>query len=274
MDIASVITAAITSATVTTAIVAVAQRLFTAKIEAKQQEKLESIKGQINRKYQEEIEIIKSKLTTDLERIKTASASLSGIYLSSNQGRVSALNSAWELHLKAKELNPAFIMVICNFIPKNTAMNVSELAKTSQGVRDMMKEFNSTNHFSGLLPILKEVEKLKPFIGLELWGLLSTYTSIVARISLEVSEMLIKEFYKYYWLDDEHLIREIIMKVMTYEKFAEVVNGGKLLNGLLGYIELEIVEHINSQLTGKTFSMTQVQLAADIQNGANLTKKI
>lgn len=270
MDVASILTGIITSATVATAVAAIAQKYFTSKIELRQQEKLEAIKGQINRRYQEEIELIKGRLAADLEQFKYVNSSLSGVYLSSNQERVAALKSAWELYLEAKEQNPAIVIMVCSYFTKEEVLNIKIF--NGKDVQKMISEFDDMKYINAVAPINKQIEKLKPLIGLELWGLLSTYTTIIGRISLETGQVILKDYYKYYWLEDKHLIDNIITKIMPREKLIEVVNKG-LLKGLLDYIELEIVEHINSQLTGKVFSLAQVQLAANIKNSADSVNK-
>jgi hypothetical protein len=266
MDTYALLTTIATSTTVTAILIALIQKWLTSKIEIKQQERIELLKNQLASSQQRDIELLKSKLAIDIEQAKYFNTSLSSIYISSNQERVAALKSAWQFFIEAKSLQPVLLTIICDLFRKQDAHNLHK--PPSAEVGRIIKEFNSSDYFNKVMPVITEINKLKPFIGLEVWGLITTYTSIISRLALETGEAIEKEHKKYYWLDDEHLIKSIINKVITTDKFNEIISQDGF-RGLINYIELEIVEHINSQLTGKAFSLSHVQLASEIKSNAD-----
>jgi hypothetical protein len=266
MDIPTLLTSIATSATVAALLAALVQKWLISKIEIKQQEKIELLKSHLASGQQREIELLKSRLTADIEHIRYINNSSSGIYISSNQERVAALKAAWQLFIDAKSHQPILVIVVCDLMRKQDAQNLSK--PPSAEVGRMIKAFDSQEYFNKIMPIVNEINKLKPFIGLEIWGLLTTYTSIISRIALQIGESITNEFRQYYWLDDEHLVKSIIGKIMNIEKLNEVIARDSF-RGLINYIELEIVEHINSQLTGKAFSLAHVQLASEIKSSAD-----
>ncbi|MCC3156431.1 hypothetical protein LJ737_04235 [Hymenobacter sp. 15J16-1T3B] len=242
-----------------TPVVALVQKVLLMRFEVSQQAKIEAVKAD----YQSQIEAVKSKLNQEIEQYKSINAGLSGVYLSSNHERVQSLKEAWKAHLVVRSDMPFYLTMSCNVMTRDEVVN----ARKTNNIKfhNTMNAYDPKVYLEKLSEAKAIIDAARPFIGLRVWMLYSASISTMIRIAFKAHSQ-IGSNESYYWLDDKHLLNNIISKVVDSNNLRDIIssNGFEKLSNLLDYIEVQIVEETNSQLTGKAFSLHQVQAASEV----------
>ena len=211
---------------------------------------------------QKEIEKIRSLSEQNNLIINNLTDSLSKIYLSSNEKRISYLEKAWNGFLEIKNVAPTLVFLSHGILVKDEYMNLPN-DKNSHIINEI-KNFKSESYLLSQTKISTDIEMIRPFIGENLWTIFSVYRAFFGRLTYLLQDGL-KTGTMRYWKDDQNFINKILGLVIQPDELKQLLeNDFNAFQNVINFLEYKALNEISEQVSGKRMTEENVKQAIEL----------
>lgn len=211
---------------------------------------------------QKEIEELKAQGNQNNLIINNLTDSLSKIYLSSNEKRVTYLEKAWSGMIEIKKQIPPLVFMSYTILTKEELINLpnSENKYVKQGIIS----FKPDDYFNLIQSISNDIEDIRPFIGERLWTIFSIYKLFIGRLTYLLKDGIEKGTVRY-WKDDTNFTDQVLMKVIRPEEIKQLFeNDFTSFQNALNFLEYKALNEIAEHVTGKRMTEETVKQAIEL----------
>jgi hypothetical protein len=216
---------------------------------------------------QKEIEKIKSLSEQNNLIINNLTDSLSKIYLSSNEKRISYLEKAWNGFLEIKKEAPTLIFLSHGILVKDELINLPK--DKNPHILAEIKNFKPEAYLLFQNKISSDIEMIRPFIGERLWTIFSVYRAFFGRLTYLLQDGLKKGTIRY-WKEDQNFINQILGLVIQPDEIKKLLeNDFNAFQNVINFLEYKALNEISEQVSGKRMTEENVKQAIEL---SKLTK--
>jgi hypothetical protein len=211
---------------------------------------------------QKEIDALKSLSDQNNLIINNLTDSLSKIYLSSNEKRISYLEKAWNGFLEVKSKTPSLVFLVYGILIRDEIINLPN-TKNSH-ILDEIKNFKPNEFIFIQSDISTELEKIRPFIGEKLWTIFSVYKAFLGRLTFLLQDGLVKGTVTY-WQQDQSFINQILGLVIQPNEIKKLMeNDHTSFQNIINFLEYKALNEISEQVSGKRMTEENVKQAIEL----------
>ena len=212
------------------------------------------IKSTWDKKTKKEIE----ELRKDLMRSNNTLSNLQNNYLSQiqvvNVKKLEAMEQLWKACLLVRESIPSSLYPVLSILPEEY-VNMEYLNTPNPKGLEIGKEIRI---IAPIIDINKPIEKLRPFIPMDLYALHKTHTSIVTGAVFNA----ITKFEKgniTHWKNEES-IKKLLCETLTDREINHIYSlTYQSFQSLMELMELKIIECINKNITGEGTTVDSIE---------------
>ena len=210
---------------------------------SKENEKLEEIKGSINRNN-----LIVSNLID----------SHSNAYLFAQEKRLNAIEKFWEIYLKVKQLFPSEIFLMYTVMPKEELSSLLEDYSPDRALPPLIRKLNSEKFGNTLMEETNILDTYKIYIDPKLWTYFWIYRAFCGRLANFVSKCKTEGKIKHWTIDAG--LKDLLRVIMT-EKEMKIIYGHYLnsLQYTFDLIEQKMINEITELTTGKKQTISYLE---------------
>lgn len=209
----------------------------------KENEKLEEIKGSINRNN-----LVISNLLD----------SHSNAYLFAQEKRLNAIEKFWEIYLKVKQLFPSEIFLIYTVISKGELSSLLEDYTPGRAIPSLIRKLDADKFGTTLMEETNILDTYKIYIDPKLWMYFWVYRAFCGRIVNFVNDCKGKGKLKH-WTEDKGL-KDLLNVIMTETEMKTIY--GNYLNSIqyvFDIIEHKMINEITELTTGKKQTISYLE---------------
>ncbi len=213
----------------------------------KQQKDLEELKHQLKRR---------EKLLDDLTNL------IPRLHMATSNRRLDHFAKLWESMLKIKNNFPTLCSIAYTILTKE---EVEQLPiDNSKEMKDLISNFDTLSFFKFYSTIVKDIEPSRPFVGTHAWNTFFVYQALHGRLTFLIEDGLKKGKIKF-WLDEKAFINQVIGIVVSQSAQSILFDNEMLAyRNLVNHLELEIVNEIDSQVSGHSVAHETIKHAIEI----------
>ncbi|UVI32062.1 hypothetical protein [Paenibacillus spongiae] len=245
---------------------------FDRKLE-KQKHQLEITKTNLNAEHQRNIELLKSNVLQMNEMKKKNLEHFQSVSQISQQKRVEHLERMWELYIDVRAAVSPIVSFYGVFLPSEY-LDAYKNRKEKLNLKSLEKITVPRNYDS--FAELIEIEKIRPFLGDELYYKMRSAYCVVMRIAVKFQTEF-DDNTIYFWNKDELLRSHIEIclddKFPDYQMFMENENNPSILQIVLGAIERELNRLMGEVISGERSSnMSMEKTHSLLKNAFDIRK--
>lgn len=206
------------------------------------------------------LEELKSQLARHNTSLELAQRTLSSFSAPFHQKKIDSIVAYWDFILKIGNRMPPAVLSADLFLPSEYAKAISDgiLSEIDRdaGVRVMEDDPNTP------------IERIRPFIGEYLWGLLFAYRALLGRLCyLYYVGLKARELKP--WFEDKHCLA-LVRSLLSDQQFAEftALRAGKF-NAVRTYVLERIAREAGNSSSGRQDSEEQLRAAHQLANAAS-----
>ena len=216
---------------------------------------------------QKEIDKLKSLSDQNNLIINNLTDSLSKVYLSSNEMRISYLEKVWNGFLEIKTQTPTLVFLSHGILIKDELINLPN--NKNPYILNEIKIFKPEEYILLQSKISTEIERIRPFIGENLWTIFSVYRAFFGRLTYLIQEGLKKGTVKH-WKDDQNFINQVLGMVIQPDDIKKLFeNDHNSFQNVINFLEYKALNEISEQVSGKRMTEENVMQAIEL---SRLTK--
>lgn len=219
---------------------------------------------------QKEIDKLKSLSDQNNLIINNLTDSLGKIYLSSNEKRLCYLEKIWAGFLDLKKETPTLVFLAYGILVKNEVLNLPNTKNTK--ILNDIKDFKPNDYILAQSKISTDLEKIRPFIGENLWTIFTVYRAFLGRLTYLLQDGLIKGKIMF-WQEDHNFIDQIlglVIKPDEMKKLLEVEHNA--FQNIINFLEFKALNEISEQMSGKRMTEENVKQAIRLSQLTKATK--
>lgn len=250
MDFKLIITVAITNSVVLGTIMTLVSNLLLKKYELRWKERADS-----------NLAVIQSELMRHNTSLNTITNLQGSNYQQAQNKRIEAITVLWDKILGYQDVVPPMGSFIYNVLSKKEIEDLWDDSKQNSDFipnRDLLKRVHRDTHLTEHINYLKEVEKMRPFLGEEIWSLFALYRTFLGRISVLLLDS-VKSKKLFHWHEDG-LLKQLFKEKLTKEEYDFIYNLKiHSLDITTKLIENKLLFEINKNLSGEILSQSALE---------------
>ncbi|WP_321289208.1 hypothetical protein [uncultured Sunxiuqinia sp.] len=211
---------------------------------SKESEKLEEIKGSINRNNL----IISNLVDTH-----------SNAYLFAQEKRLNAIEKFWEIYLKAKQLFPSEVFLMYSLMPKEELKSLLNDYNPNRTLPPLIRQVDPDKFGNKLMEETSILDTYKIYIEPKLWAYFWIYRAFCSQLVYFVGKCKANGEIKH-WTENKGLMQ--LLKTVMSEKEMKLIEDDHYINSLqyaFDLIEQKIINEITEVTTGKKQTISYLE---------------
>ncbi len=220
---------------------------------------------------EKEIALLKSKADHNSNLINNLTGSISETYLASSDKRLGSFETLWSSLVDIRQNIPHLVFTCYTLLSKAELQNLASV--WNQHLEKQVATFKPDDYYDLLSTQKHKVDKLRPFIGDELWKIFSVYSGFFGRLTYLVQTGLPHNKIVH-WTEDLPFQGQMLGYIIEPEALKQLMSHEmKGLHDVSNYLEYKALNEISEQITGKRFTEETIKQAISLSEFLQASKE-